>query len=37
MPIISVTWGFNGKQLLEKSKPNYLVDTPKEITKIIDG
>jgi phosphoglycolate phosphatase-like HAD superfamily hydrolase len=37
MPIVSVTWGFNGRQLLEKSKPIYLVDTPKEIAKIING
>lgn len=37
MPIISVTWGFNGKKLLEKSKPNYLIDKPEEILKIVNG
>lgn len=37
MPIISVTWGFNGKKLLEKSKPNYLVDKPQEILTIVNG
>jgi phosphoglycolate phosphatase-like HAD superfamily hydrolase len=37
MPIISVTWGFNGRQLLERSNPNHLIDLPKEITRIING
>lgn len=37
MPIISVTWGFNGRQLLEKSKPTYIIDSPKGIIKIVKG
>jgi phosphoglycolate phosphatase len=37
IPIISVTWGFNGRQLLEKYHPNHLVDKPKQITDILNG
>jgi phosphoglycolate phosphatase len=32
IPIVSVTWGFQPKYLLEKNHPDYLVDTPKELT-----
>lgn len=31
MDIISVTWGFNSKKILEKYKPTYIADTPEEI------
>lgn len=37
MPIISVTWGYNGTELLKKYKPDYLVDKPSGITKAIYG
>ena len=33
--IISVTWGFNSKKILEKYKPDYLIDEPKDLIKII--
>ena len=33
--IISVTWGFNIKEILQKNKPDYLVDKPGDILKII--
>ena len=29
--IISVTWGYNSKESLEKENPDYLVDKPKEL------
>lgn len=32
--VASVTWGFNGKEILKKYKPDYLVDKPKELLKI---
>lgn len=32
--IISVTWGFNKKEILQKYKPDYIVDKPEEIIKI---
>jgi phosphoglycolate phosphatase len=35
VPIISVTWGYDAKELLEKESPNYLVSKPDEIIKII--
>jgi phosphoglycolate phosphatase len=35
VPIISVTWGFNGKRILKKYKPDYLVDKPEEIISLI--
>src|SRR3989344_952663 len=34
--IISVTWGFNKKEILQKNKPDYLVDKLQEILKIVD-
>lgn len=33
--IISVTWGFNTKQILKKQKPDFLIDKPKELMKIL--
>ena len=33
--IISVSWGYNSKRLLLKHNPDYIVDSPKEILKII--
>lgn len=33
--IISVTWGFNDKKLLKKNKPDFLIDKPKEILKLV--
>jgi phosphoglycolate phosphatase len=29
--IISVTWGFNDKEVLKKMKPDFLIDKPEEI------
>lgn len=37
VPIISVTWGFNGKRILKKYRPDYLVDTTEEILSIIES
>ncbi len=37
MPIISVTWGYNGKKILKTFQPDYLIDKPVEISKIING
>lgn len=35
LEIISVTWGFNSKEFLEKSKPTYLIEKAEEILEII--
>ena len=35
LKVISVTWGFNKKEILKKNKPDYLVDKPEEILKIL--
>lgn len=35
IPIISVTWGYNGQKILRKYHPNYLVSTPAELLKAI--
>jgi phosphoglycolate phosphatase len=32
--VIAVTWGYNDKSLLEKEKPDYLVEEPKQILDI---
>ncbi len=37
LPVISVTWGYNGTQILKKYKPTYMADTPAEMLKIIQG
>ena len=34
--IISVTWGFNKKEILKKNKPDFLVDKPEQILRTID-
>jgi phosphoglycolate phosphatase len=33
--IISVLWGFDPKELLEKAEPDYIVSEPNEVTQII--
>ena len=35
IPIISVTWGANSRELLAKYKPDYIVDTPAQILSIL--
>lgn len=37
LPIISVTWGYNGKQLLEKHNAGRVVEKPKQILNLING
>lgn len=37
IPIISVTWGYNGKKILSNYKPNYLAHKPFDILKSING
>lgn len=34
--IISVTWGFNTREILKQNKPDFLVHTPPEILKIVN-
>ncbi len=31
IPIVSVTWGFNAKEILKTLEPDHLVDTPQEL------
>lgn len=33
--IISVTWGYNNKRILEKNNPTFLVSSPSEILKLL--
>ena len=35
IPIISVTWGYNGQKILKQYKPTYLVHTPQELLQTI--
>lgn len=35
IPIISVSWGFNEKGILEKQKPSYLIEHPEELLNIL--
>lgn len=37
IPIVSVTWGYNGRKLLELYNPNHIVDTPAELKKVLNG
>ena len=34
--VAAVTWGFNSPEILQEYKPDYLVNTPKELLKAID-
>lgn len=33
--VVAVTWGFNTKAILEKMKPDFLVENPDELLKIL--
>lgn len=33
--IISVTWGFNTKEILQKNNPDYLINSPQKILEIV--
>ncbi len=35
IPIISVTWGYNGEAILKKYHPTYMAHTPQQLLKII--
>lgn len=35
IPIISVTWGFNSTELLEKFNPTYMVSVPQDILNVV--
>lgn len=37
LPIISVTWGYNGDKILKSYNPEYLASRPTDIIKIING
>lgn len=37
MPIASVTWGYNGQEILKSYHPDYLVKKPKDLVKIVHG
>ncbi|MBT3601546.1 MAG: HAD-IA family hydrolase [Candidatus Latescibacteria bacterium] len=36
IPIVSVTWGYNSSEVLEKHAPDYLIDHPREIIQILE-
>ena len=36
IPIAAVSWGFNAKEALEKSKPDYLFDDPQQLRELIE-
>lgn len=35
IPIISVTWGFHSRYLLEKQNPEYLIDRPRDLIDLV--
>lgn len=37
LPVISVTWGFNGEKILTENNPEYIAKTPTDIVKIIQN
>lgn len=37
LKVIAVTWGYNLKSALKSYGPDYLVDTPEELLKLVDG
>lgn len=34
--IIAVTWGFNGKNILQKNNPDYLIDKPDQLLSLLE-
>jgi phosphoglycolate phosphatase len=34
--VVAVTWGYDGKELLEKAKPDFVVSSPEELKKILE-
>lgn len=37
LPVISVTWGFNGEEILSSNKPDYIAKKPADIVRIIEN
>lgn len=37
LPIVSVTWGYNGEKILKKYQPTYMAQTPRQLLKVITG
>jgi phosphoglycolate phosphatase-like HAD superfamily hydrolase len=35
--VIAVTWGFNSKQVLAAQNPDFLIDRPEELIKVIES
>ncbi len=35
IPVVSVTWGYNGETILKKYQPDYLAHTPQELVSIL--
>ena len=35
IPVCAVTWGFNSKEILRKSEPDYLIETPAELLQLV--
>ncbi len=37
LPVISVTWGFNGDKILSKNNPDFIAEKPKDIIRFIQS
>jgi phosphoglycolate phosphatase-like HAD superfamily hydrolase len=37
MPVVSVTWGYNNKQILSQYQPDYLIDKPTDLLQIFQA
>lgn len=37
IPIVSVTWGYNGEKIIKRYQPTYIAHTPNELLKAITG
>lgn len=35
--IVAVSWGFNSKELLTKHHPDFIIDAPKELIKVVEN
>ncbi|AZQ62181.1 hypothetical protein EI427_08010 [Flammeovirga pectinis] len=36
VPIVAVTWGYNSSKILNKSKPEYIIEKPNQLSKVIN-
>ena len=37
VPVVGVSWGYDAVEAIQKTQPDYLINTPEELTKLLKG